>query len=81
VAEALIKHHGLHEGLWGIYVQFGLGAANVNSEDDLAVLTPAAIVPVRKLGLQRFAQANNLTVDAAAVNPATSKKSPKKGSK
>jgi len=78
VAEALVKYHGLHEGLWGIYVQFGLGAANVNTPDDLETIAPAAIIPVRRLGLQRFPEANNLTVDAAIVNPPTTTKRPAK---
>lgn len=69
VAEALIKKQDLHEGLWGVYLEFGLGAANINSEQIPGSFTPAAIVPVRRIGLQRFPEANNLTVDAAQVNP------------
>lgn len=78
VAEALIRKQELHEGLWGLYVEFGLGAANLNTEEDLRALTPAAIVAVRRIGLQRFTEENNLTVDAAKVNPKpTSTKRPK----
>ena len=29
VAEALIKQQGIHEGLWGVYMEFGIGAANI----------------------------------------------------
>jgi hypothetical protein len=67
VVEALIRYNDLHEGLWGIYIEFGLGAANLGQgpEDIL----PAAIVPVKKIGLQRFDEPNNLTVDAAEANP------------
>jgi hypothetical protein len=68
LAEILIKHKNIHEGLWGIYVEFGIGATNiVQSPNDML---PAAIVPIVKLGLQRFPEPNNLTVDAAKVNPA-----------
>ena len=67
VVEALIKKQDLHEGLWMLYVEFGLGAANTGPND--AELMPAAIVPVKTLGLQRGQQENNLTVDAAKVNP------------
>jgi hypothetical protein len=44
-----------------------LGAANVGSEP--GDLLPSAIIPVKKIGLQRFGEPNNLTVDAAEVNP------------
>lgn len=67
MVEALIRFNDLHEGLWGLYIEFGLSAANVGLEPD--GLLPAAIVPVKKIGLQRFEEPNNLTVDAAEANP------------
>ena len=69
IAEALIKLHNIHEGLWGIYLEFGIAAANVNSGKDENNLVPAAIVPVVKIGIQKFPSPNNLTVDAALANP------------
>ncbi len=68
VAEALIKQQSIHEGLWGIYVEFGIAAVNaaVPPSNDLV---PTAIVPVLKIGLQRFDEPSNLTADAAIVNP------------
>ena len=69
IAEALIKLHNIHEGLWGIYIEFGIAAANVNSGPDENNLVPAAIVPVVKIGIQKFPSPNNLTVDAAIANP------------
>jgi hypothetical protein len=68
IAEALVRHQGLHEGIWGIYVEFGIGAGNVAPAPG-ADLLPAAIVPVVKFGLQRFPELNSLAVDAAVVNP------------
>ncbi len=53
----------------GLYVEFGLTAANINTSLDGAALQPAAIALVQKIGIQRFETANNLTVDAAQVNP------------
>jgi len=70
VAEALVKKHEIHEGLWGIYMEFGIAAANIPSDPSQQILVPAAIVPVVKIGIQRFDQPNSLTVDAAEVNPA-----------
>ena len=77
VAEALVKKLDLHEGLWGIYVRFGIKGANISSPGD--ELVPAAVIPILSLGLQRFEEENSLTVDASKVNP-PSGKSRKKGS-
>ena len=69
VVEALIRYHNLHEGLWGLYVEFGLAGANVGSKPGGDDLNPTAIVPVLKIGLQRFEKPSNLTADASIVNP------------
>lgn len=67
VVEALLKQQGLHEGIWGLFVRFGLSAANVGSTPE--DLQPAAIVPLLEIGLQKFDQESNIAVDAAKVNP------------
>jgi hypothetical protein len=67
IVEALVKHHGLHEGTWGLFVRFGIAASNVGPDDNQ--LQPAAIIPVLEIGLQRFLKETNLSVDAAKVNP------------
>ena len=69
IAELLIKKQNLHEGLWGISVEFGLAAGNINQGSSAEELIPAAIVPVLKIGIRRFQTPNNLTVNAAEVNP------------
>ncbi len=74
ITELLIKKQDIHEGLWAIYVEFGLGAANIGtSPEDLNIL-PAAIVPVKRIGIQRHDQPNPLTIDASQVNPTPAKK-------
>lgn len=67
VVEALIKHQNLHEGIWQLYVEFGIAAANVPTGENQ--LSPAAIVPVNKIGLHRVDAENPLTVNASIVNP------------
>lgn len=67
IAELLVKHQGIHEGHWGIFVRFGLNATNIG--DSSNEMYPSAIVPVTELGIQRFDEPNPLTVDAAVVNP------------
>lgn len=68
LAEALVKKQGLHSGIWGLYVEFGIGAVNAGANAD--ELKPTAIVPIITIGLQTFDDKNNLSVDASVVNPA-----------
>ena len=67
IAETLVKSLDIHEGFWGIYMEFGIKGANVGPSDD--DLMPTALVPVVKMGLQRFKVENSLSVDASKVNP------------
>ena len=67
IVEALLKDQGITEGLWGIYIEFGIAAGNVGSDKDN--ILPVAVVPVKKIGIQRFPEENNLTVDASTLNP------------
>lgn len=71
LAEILVKQQDVHEGLWGIYAEFGIGAANINPAPG-ADAVPSAIVPLQRFGIQRFdEEVQGLTVDAAIVNPAS----------
>ena len=63
----MVKDQNLHEGYWGIYARFGIGAANAGASD--TDLKPTALVPIIELGLQKFEELNNLSVDAAVINP------------
>jgi len=67
IAELLARDAGVKEGLWGVFVRFGLGAANVGASGD--DLKPAAIIPVIEIGIQEFESANNLTIDAGGLRP------------
>jgi hypothetical protein len=67
VVTALIKQNNIHSGLWGLYVEFGLSAANV--EKNPGDIYPAAIVPVVNIGIQLLETENNLSVNAEMVNP------------
>ena len=73
VVESLVRKQDIHEGIWGLYIRFGISAANIGSEPG-AELVPAAIIPVIEIGLQKFETETNLSVDAAAVNPPTVEK-------
>ena len=67
LAAALVKEQNLHEGIWGVYIEFGIAAANIGpTADDIR---PAALVPILKIGIQTYDEPSNLTVDAAQINP------------
>ncbi len=70
LTEILVKKMDIHEGFWGVYFEFGHGAANMpTGPDQKNSLQPASITIVQKVGIQRFDSPNNLTIDAAVVNP------------
>jgi len=65
LAELMIRKAGVTEGLWGIYLKFGIAGANVGQTPE--DVTPAAIVPVLEIGLQRFEEPSRLTVNASEI--------------
>lgn len=67
IIELLLKHQGIHEGIWGLHIQFGIQPANINVSPSEAV--PGLIIPMLKFGLQKFDKPGGITVDAAQVNP------------
>ena len=66
VVEAMIKHQGIHEGLWQLYVEFGIAAANLPIQNQVS---PCAIIPIKKIGLHKVDKENPLTINASEVNP------------
>ena len=71
LAGILIKDQKLHEGLWGVIFEFGLAGGLFAFPPGGDVVVPTAMIPIVKVGIQRFDEANPITVDAAQVNPAT----------
>jgi len=76
VVEALVKKENIHEGFWALYIEFGISAANIgdrlgdsDSSDAPSIVTPAAIIPVQKIGIMKTDHLTNISVDAAKVNP------------
>jgi len=76
VAEALVRKQGIHKGLWGVYVKFGIQGTNIGPDKEN--LLPAAVIPLLELGIQRFDEETSLTVDAGKVNPVPAEKTPGK---
>ena len=69
IVTALIKANDIHEGVWGLWVNFGIGASNAGPNEN--ELKPTAVIPILQMGLQRFDKETSLSVDAAKVNPQT----------
>jgi len=67
LAELLVKRQNIHEGLWSVTIKFGIQAGHIAGLG--APLLPTALVPVLEIGIQKVDKANELTVDAAKVNP------------
>ena len=72
VTLALIKHQNIHEGIWQLYVEFGIAAANMpiaeENQDNLR-LCPTAIVPIKAIGLIMVDKESPLALDASKANP------------
>jgi hypothetical protein len=67
IVTALIKTQNIHDGIWGLFVNFGLQASNVGPNEN--ELRPSALIPILSMGLLRQEKETNLSVDAAKVNP------------
>lgn len=67
LATVLIKHHGLHEGLFDLTIEFSIavGAVGPSAEQRL----PGAMLGVSRIGLAPAQTTGPNTVDAARVNP------------
>ena len=67
LAECLVKKQEISEGIWGLYIKFGIQGANVGPTPDN--VRPTAMIPVLEIGLQKMDELSNIAVDAAKVNP------------
>lgn len=67
VTKALIINQGLHDGIWALMIEFGMGVGNVGPTQEETF--PSAFVQVKKMGLIKVDQENSLALDAAKINP------------
>ncbi len=70
VVEMLIKNQDIHDGFWGIMIEFGFGAGAFPAPPK-GNPVPGAIVQVSRIGIQKFDQPVPESVNAAEVNPRT----------
>jgi hypothetical protein len=71
IIEILIKHDGIHEGIYALNLEFQVGFGMAGPTTDQSV--PSAIIGVSGLSLNKVDIPTPNTVDAAAVNPKPSK--------
>jgi hypothetical protein len=67
IAELLLRKHNIHEGVWGVFIEFKF--AGINTKDPSGNILPAAIVGVQSIGITPFPQESPIAFDAAKLNP------------
>jgi hypothetical protein len=69
VAGLLVKHYGLHEGLWelALEVQVGVGVGQFGNAPDM--MLPGATFGISRIGLVRAEKEGPKSVNAAVINP------------
>lgn len=67
ITELLVKHHGLHEGLFDLALEFQIIVGAVGP--DPSSIFPGAMFGIKRIGITKSAQSGASTVDAAEVNP------------
>lgn len=67
IAELLVKHQGLHVGLYDLAIEFQavIGGVRLGTESTL----PGAMFGVKRIGLKQTLVTGTTTVDASVVNP------------
>lgn len=74
IIEALLKYQGIHDGIWGLHLEFGLQVGNIDvgsPEEKKEKLVPGLIIPLLKIGIGKTEQSGGISVDAAKVNPSS----------
>jgi hypothetical protein len=67
ITELLVKHHGLHEGIFDLAIEFQIAVGGMGM--DSSSILPGAMINVKRIGLTKAPKAGTATVDAAEVNP------------
>jgi hypothetical protein len=69
VAKFLFQKHGLHEGIWGIYIVFKMAAINAIGPDKS--VSPAAVLGIQEMGIApaQLQVESTIAFDAARLNP------------
>jgi len=66
LSELLVKHYGLHEGTYSLWVEFAIGTGPIGPNKEK--LMPGVMVGVARVGLIPADSSEPATVDAGIVN-------------
>lgn len=74
---AILRQKNVHDGLWMLLAEFGIAGMNIGPSK--SELSPAAVVPILKIGIVRVDDkhdlvGSNIVVDAAAAHPTPPRK-------
>lgn len=69
ITELLVRHHGLHEGIYDLMTQFHIGSGGVGPAP--GELLPGLMIGLARIGLMKVPVAGPNSVDASQSNPAT----------
>lgn len=72
ITELLVKHHGLHEGIYDLALEFQIAVGGMGV-DPLTNL-PGVMFNVKRIGIVKAHQVGASTVDAAEANPTNTSK-------
>lgn len=67
ITELLVKHHGLHDGLYDLSLEFQIAVGAVGPDPSSVI--PGVAVGIRRIGIIQAEKTGPSTVDAAEVNP------------
>lgn len=67
VVKCLLDKAGISDGIWMLYIEFGIAGANIGTSPEKKDICPTAVVPILKIGIQRSDEAHANTVDASAI--------------
>lgn len=67
LAELLVKHHDLHEGLYDLAFEFQIAVGAIGPSPESVL--PGAMIGVKSIGLMKVDKNGPQTVNAAEVNP------------
>jgi hypothetical protein len=81
--ELILKSQDIHEGRWVLAAEFGIGTGNFGPSADQ--LVPGVAIGLSKVGIQQVTGNQTvpaqIIVDAALVNPLSSRRGPKRTAK
>lgn len=76
IAEILVKHHGIHDGLYALTFEFQVTVGAVGVSTDPSQIIPGASFGIKRIGLAKTDKEGISTINAAKVNPRLTAKKP-----